>query len=92
MNKKLFIIKKLRQLKAEKESLLKYKQSLLENKFDNNVKKQIKNIDDRLQAIEYTENCLNTYRNEILKEAKIVFLSMLGIIAASAVFWIWVNL
>lgn len=64
----------------------------MENKFDNNVKNQIKNIDDRLQAIEYTENCLNTYRNEILKEAKIVFLSMLGIIAASAGFWIWVNL
>ncbi|HAU87474.1 MAG TPA: hypothetical protein DCW90_18910 [Lachnospiraceae bacterium] len=56
---------KLEQLKGEKESLLAYKRIILKNSDskDEVLGKQLKNINNRLQAIEYTE----TYLTKIKK-------------------------
>ena len=56
---------KLLELEAEKKSLLAYKKKIEENNKDNEgIKKQLKNIDDRLLAIDYTENFLNNYQKD----------------------------
>lgn len=65
------ITAKLNELKDEKEALLAYKKNLLEiadSKESESVKKQLKNINNRLQAIEYTENCLTNVNKRIAYE------------------------
>ena len=62
------ITDKLNELKDEKEALLAYKNNLLETtdcKDSKSVKKQLNNINNRLQAIEYTENCLTKVQKRL---------------------------
>ena len=76
------ITAKLNELKDEKESLLAYKKNLLEtadSKESESVKKQLKNINNRLQAIEYTENCLTKVKKRLQSEGTIFLASLLFI-------------
>ena len=59
------ITAKLNELKDEKES--------------ESVKKQLKNINNRLQAIEYTENCLTKVKKRLQSEGTIFLASLLFI-------------
>ena len=61
------ITNKLEQLEDEKEALIDYKQKLLEksDSKDESLSKQIKNIENRIQAIEYTEKCLTKCKARI---------------------------
>lgn len=78
------ITAKLNELKDEKEALLAYKKNLLEiadSKESESVKKQLKNINNRLQAIEYTENCLIKVQQRLqIDYAGITFLLSLAFI------------
>ncbi len=53
---------KLYQLESEEESLNNYKRTIFEGQnIEEDAKKQLKNIENRLQAINYTKNCLKSY-------------------------------
>ncbi len=62
---------KIYKLEAEEDSLVNYRKTILEspNVNEEDTKKQLKNIENRLQAITYTKNCLKTYLAKKNKEA-----------------------
>lgn len=75
---------KLNKLESEEESLINYKKTLLEsnNSNEEDTKKQLKNIDNRLQAINYTKNCLKTYIRKKDKEQLPIVISLVGVLVA----------
>lgn len=73
------ITAKLNELNDEKQALFVYRKILLEtadSKESESVKKQLKNINNRLQAIVYTENCLAKVLVRLQNDSAVIFLSL----------------